>query len=63
MHQCAAATEGKTAFLLTTATEEEVIMMSQVVYMSSSFWLLALDHVIYLKAKKEATSCKAEKIH
>ena len=57
MHQCAAATEGKTAFLLTTATEEEVIMMSQVVYMSSSFWLLAVRSRYLSQAEKEIIVC------
>ena len=35
----------------------------QVLYMSSSFWLLQVESRNFSQAKKERTACKAEQIH
>ena len=34
-----------------------------VVYMSSSFWLLAVESHVLSQAEKEITACKADQIH
>ena len=38
-------------------------MYSQVLYMSSSFWLLGVESRDFSHAEKERTACKAEQIH
>ena len=35
----------------------------QVLYMSSSFWLLQVESRDFSQAEKERTACKAEQIH
>ena len=38
-------------------------MASDVLYMSSSFWLLGVESRDFIHAEKERTACKAEQIH
>ena len=37
--------------------------VAQVLYMSSSFWLLGVESRDFSQAEKERTACKAEQIH
>jgi hypothetical protein len=38
-------------------------IMTMVLYMSSSFWLLGVESSDFSHAEKERTACKAEQIH
>ena len=39
------------------------VCVIQVLYMSSSFWLLGVESRDFSHAEKERTACKAEQIH
>ena len=38
-------------------------MHTEVLYMSSSFWLLGVESRDFFQAEKERTACKPEQIH
>ena len=40
-----------------------ILNATQVLYMSSSFWLLGVESRDFSQAEKEKTACKAEQIH
>ena len=43
--------------------QRKSLKATEVLYMSSSFWLLGVESRDFSHAEKERTACKAEKIH